>query len=220
MVNLYKLQVRPLLDFSAQSLAYVPYSQTFRPDVLIGFAKKLEHHQTQLLKSLINCPRATSPAVVRLFCGTEPLVCRLEILKLRYYWKILHGPADTLCYRILKYRRERLLHCSKGFAHEVFNICTKYNLMHLWHGIAPKGRLNCRLNPLHYIKRVIISHNLRSDLEEGRTRNCSFSKIYLANPFLYQKKYQIVDPSHWLIAFLRVKAENILLRHNFTLLLT
>ena len=121
-------------------------------------------------------------------------MCRLEILKLRYYWKILHGPADTLCYRILKYRRERLLHCSKGFAHDVFNICIKYNLMHLWHGLAPQGRLNSRLNPLHYIKRVIISHNLRSDLEEGRTRNCSFSKIYLANPFLYQKKYQIVKP--------------------------
>ena len=66
--------------------------------------------------------------------------------------------------------------------------------MHIWHGLAPAGRLNLGFNPQRYIKRVIISQNLSADLDEGRTRNCTFSKIFLANPFLYQKKYQIVEP--------------------------
>ena len=78
-IRLYKLQVRPLLEFCAQALHYGRYSQPSHSD---GFAKTLEHHQTQLLKTLINSPRSTSPSIVRLFCGIEPLTCRLEILKL------------------------------------------------------------------------------------------------------------------------------------------
>ena len=183
-----------MLEFSAQSLLYAPYSQAAQPDVVGCFAQKLEHLQTQILKSLINCPRATSPAIVRLFCGTEPLVCRLEILKLRYFWKMSHGPADALCSLILKYRRDRFLDFNIGFSRTVFNICIKYNLMHIWHGLAPQGSLNRKLNPLHYIKRVITTQNLRADLEDGRTRKSSFSENYLANPFIYQKKYQIVEP--------------------------
>ena len=195
-VKLYKLQVRPLLEFSAQSLSFFPYSQHAHPDVVGRFAKRLEHLQTQLLKSLIHCPRATSPAIARLFCGTEPLACRLEILKLRYFWKMSRSPANALCSSILKYRRDRFLDFNKGFAQEVFNICAKYNIMHIWHGLAPQNSMhrNIKLNPLHFIKQVITSHNLRLDLEDGRARNCSFSKNYLLNPFIYQKEYHIVKP--------------------------
>ena len=150
--------------------------------------------QTQILKTLINCPRSTSPAVVRLFCGTEPLACRLEILKLRYFWRKLNGPADAISTKILKHRRDRFLECSRGFAHDVFNICIKYNTMPTWHGLAPPGKLNRILNPLQYFKRTIISHNLRSDLEEGRNRNNFFSKNFLSNPFRYQKNYHIIQP--------------------------
>ena len=193
-VKLYKLQVRPLLEFSAQSLTYSNYSALDKPDAVGCFAKKLEHLQTQLLKILINCPRSTSPAIARLFCGTEPLVGRLEILKARYFWRLLHGPANAICSRILKYRRERFLDCNRGFARDVFNICIKYDIMHIWHGLAPPGGLNRRINPLQYIKRIIISENLRRDLEDGRTRSCCFSKNFLVNPFCYQKSYQIVPP--------------------------
>ena len=35
---------------------------------------------------------------------------------------------------------------------------------------------------------------MRSDLEKGRARNCSFATVYLANKFLYQKNYHIVEP--------------------------
>ena len=195
-VKMYQLQVRPILEFCAQSLAYSLYSRPAQPNIVACFAQKLEHLQTQILKSLINCPRATSPAIVRLFCGSEPLVCRLEILKLRYFWRVLHGPADTLGSSILKYRRNRPLDFNIGFTQDVFNICVKYDLMNFWNGHAPQNSLNPNrgLNPLHYIKRAITTYNLRKDLEHGRTRNCSYAKIYLLNPFSYQKKYQLVEP--------------------------
>ena len=172
---------------------YALYSHSFSTHDSCYYAKKLEHFQTQVLKNLINCPRSTSPAIVRLFTGTEPLACRLEIMKLRYFWKTLNGPKDALTYRIFTYRKERLLDFSKGFAQDVFNISVKYNAMNLWHGIIP-SRFNRLLNPLQCIKRIIISKNLRSDLENGRTCNSSFATIYLANKFLYQKNYHIVEP--------------------------
>ena len=193
-VHLYKLLVRPILEFSAQSLTYAPYSEPFHQQNAGGFAAKLEHLQTQLLKTLINCPRATSPSNVRLFCGIEPISCRLEILKLRYFLRLLHGPVEALTHKILKYRRDKFLHFNKGFARDVFNICSKYNVMHIWHGQAPLGRLDCKINPLQYIKRFITNQNLRNDLEIGRTRNSCFTSIFLSNVFVYQKKYHIVEP--------------------------
>ena len=51
-VKLYKLQVRPLLEFSAQSLSFIPYSQPAHPDVVGCFAKRLEHLQTQFTYKL------------------------------------------------------------------------------------------------------------------------------------------------------------------------
>ena len=66
--------------------------------------------------------------------------------------------------------------------------------MHIWHGQAPLGRLDCKINPLQYIKRVITTQNLRNDLEIGRTRNSCFTSIFLSNVFVYQKKYHIVEP--------------------------
>ena len=192
-VRLYKLLVRPILEFCAQTLMYALYSHSLSARDSCYYAKKLEHFQTQVLKNLINCPRSTSPAIVRLFTGTEPLACRLEIMKLRYFWKTLHGPKDALTYKILTYRKERLLDFSKGFAQHVFNICIKYNAINLWHGLIP-SKFNRLLNPLQCIKRIIISKNLRSDLENGRASNSSFATIYLANKFLYQKNYHIVEP--------------------------
>ena len=168
-VMLYKLLVRPILEFCAQSLTYALYSQPFRTDEKSYYARKLEHFQTQTLKTLINCPRSTSPAITRLFCGTEPLACRLEILKLRYFWKTLHGPKDALTFKILTYRKERLLEFRLGLAQDIFNITTKYNTINLWHGQVP-SRFNRLLNPLQCIKRTIISKNLCNDLETGRAR--------------------------------------------------
>ena len=80
-VRLYKLLIRPILGYCAQTLTYTRYCQQASPEVSTGFAKKLEQFQTRTLKTLINCQRNTPPAVVRLFCGVELLTYRLEILK-------------------------------------------------------------------------------------------------------------------------------------------
>ena len=114
-------------------------------------------------------------------------------MKLRYFWKTLHGPKDALTFKLLTYRKARLLEFNKGIAQDIFNISIKYNAMNFWHGLAP-SKFNRLLNPLQCIKRTIISKNLRNDLETGRARSCSFTEIYLTNVFLYQKTYQIVEP--------------------------
>ena len=188
-IKLYKLQIRPVLEYCAQALSYDRYSNPSDLEFSTGFSKELEHLQTQTLKALINCPRATSPAILRLFCGVEPLACRLEIQKLRYYWRIIQGLTDAITYKILCYRKDNFLSFNKGLVHETFNICCKYNMLNFWHGISP-----CNLNPMHSIKRKIISHNLRTDLETGRSKACSFTSLFLINPFKYQKKYHLVDP--------------------------
>ena len=188
-IKLYKLLVRPILEFCAQTLSYASYSRPYNPQTLSNFAKKLEHTQTQLLKSLVNSPKPTSPSIVRLFCGVEPIACRTEIMKLRYYWKLLHSPTDTLTHQVLKYRKTNLLAFTRSLAKDAFNICTKYNTIQIWHGLAAGN-----LNPLHSIKKIITSHNLRKDLEVGRTRKCSFANIFLVNIFTYQETYHIVEP--------------------------
>ena len=100
-IKLYKSQVRPILEYGAQSLAYGRYCTLSKPDGPTGFAKDLEHFQTQTLKHLIGCPRNTSPAMVRLFCGVEPITGRLEVLKLRNFWKVLNGHSDSITSKIL-----------------------------------------------------------------------------------------------------------------------
>ena len=130
-IKLYKLVIRPLLEYCAQSLFYGRYSQPLQADTPCEFARDLEHFQTQILKRLINCPQSTSPAIVRLLCGVEPLACRLEILKLGYFWRILNGPENSIAHKVLTHRKNNFLAFNKGFAHEAFNICCKYNVLHL-----------------------------------------------------------------------------------------
>ena len=104
-IRLYKLVIRPVLEYSAQTLTYGRYSQTSLIAEPAGFAKELEHLQTQILKKLINCPRPSSPVIVHLFCGVEPLSCRFEIFKLRYFWKTFRSSDDAITRRLLEYRK-------------------------------------------------------------------------------------------------------------------
>ena len=68
-IRLYITLVRRILEYCAQVLTYTRYSKRSQVEMVTGFAKELEHFQTQTLKKLINCPRNTPPAIVRLFCG-------------------------------------------------------------------------------------------------------------------------------------------------------
>ena len=198
-IKLHKLVIRPLLEYCAQTLSYNRYCNPVRLDATSDYTKELEHCQTQILKALISCPQSTSPSIVRLFCGTEPIACRLDILKLRYYWKVLKSPTDSLAHTILEYRKINFLDFNKGLVHEAFNICCKYNILHYWHGVAPAGfgrnnAVSSIVNPFRRMKATIISHNLGKDLEIGRSRNCSFSLLYLRNVFSYQKDYHLIAP--------------------------
>ena len=184
---MYKLIIRPVLEYCSQTLSYGRYSKPSNLAEPYGFAKELEQIQTEILKNLIDCPRSTSPKIVRLFCGVEPLACRLEMLKLRYFWKIMKGPPDSIPHKVIKYRKDRFLGTNKNFAHEAFNICCKYNVLHLWHGNASRHK-----NPLREIKKAIISQNFRKDLENGRNNKCSFATVFLSNPTEYPKEYNLL----------------------------
>ena len=70
----------------------------------------------------------------------------------------------------------------------MFNICCKYNAINIWQRIVQN-----KLNPLRSIKKIIISADLRKDLEIGRAHSCSFSTMFLSNPFKYQENYHIVE---------------------------
>ena len=54
--------------------------------------------------------------------------------------------------------------------------------------------------------------NLSNDLDKGRTRHCQCSKVYLINPFHYQKKYQLVDIFKKLDAFHERNAQSKFIR--------
>ena len=94
-VHLFKLVVRPTL-YCTLSLSYARYRRPSRPNALGSFAKELESSQIQTLNAIIKCRRSASPAVVRLFRGVKPASSRLEVLKLRYYWRLFHRPPNTI----------------------------------------------------------------------------------------------------------------------------
>ena len=74
-IRLYELLVKHILEICAQTLNYELYRKPYNPQNMSSYADKLEHFQTQTLKTLLNCPRSTCPSIVRLFCGIEPLAC-------------------------------------------------------------------------------------------------------------------------------------------------
>ena len=194
-LKLYTLLVRPILEYGGQVLTYTySYVNSIRGqarglDEITGFVKKLEHFQTQTLKNLLGAPKSCSPAVIRLFAGVVPFSCRLDLLKLRYFWKKCnsHLANSDISSKLLLYRKQFFLATSNGFIHEVFDLCCKYNLMELWHGnLSNLAGMS--------IARKVLTYSLASDLKKGRKFSCLFSDIYLSNVFSYQKSYHLVHP--------------------------
>ena len=187
-IRLYKLLIRPILEYCAQSLCYTKYY--FKSDRLHGsVVQMLENFQTQTLKTLINASRHSPPELIRLLCGVEHLESRFDLL----IWKLTKVVEQNLARYILLYRRKHFFCCNKGFAHEVFSLCCKYDAIHIWHGVLNGPNPLRRINPFRRIKQIVSTKNLLVDLTKGRTRTCPFTQAYLANPFCYQKKYQLVD---------------------------
>ena len=89
-LKLYILLIRPILEYGAQVLIYDHYYlkskivKTATLDRQADFIQQLEKFQTKALKYLLGCPKSTSPKIVRLFSGIEPISSRFDLLKLRY----------------------------------------------------------------------------------------------------------------------------------------
>ena len=176
--------VRPILEYGSQVLSYQNHylKSLSRPpkdlSCLTIFEEKLEQFQTKALKTLIGSPKSASPAIVRLFSGVEPLKSRLDMMKLRYFWMLLHSDDCSIAYSVFKHQREQIFITKNGFIHEVFNF---------WHGKI-QG-----LNPKSYIKNIILAFSLTNDLNMGRKRSFAFTDIFLANTFSQQKSYHLVE---------------------------
>ena len=127
--------------------------------------------------------------IVRLFSGIEPLSSRFDLLKLRYFWRISHGDENNIAFKVYNKRRKNFLSVRKGFIHEVFNLCCKYNVIDFWHGKLPIG-----VDPNHFIKKKVDKYNLSRELEIARKKSYAFADVYLQNKFLYQENFHLIEP--------------------------
>ena len=146
---MYKLLVRPVLEYGAQVLIYRKYflssksKKSYEIVELATHAKKLEHFQTQSLKRLLNCPRYVPPAIVRLFAGVEPLAARLDFLKLRFHWRLMNARRQSTSKIVYDARRKGFLRSNKGFLHEVLKLCCKYNAIDICMEYAGETLIRC-----------------------------------------------------------------------------
>ena len=90
-MKLYKLLIRPILEFGAQ---IVSYSKTH--------LLRLERFQTQALRSLLGLRFNVKASVVRLLSGVESVSARLVLFKLNYFHKIRSLPETSILHSILK----------------------------------------------------------------------------------------------------------------------
>ena len=92
-----------------------------------------------------------------------PIIGRLEMLKLRYFWKLHHTNKDSLAHSIYAYKRKNFLESNVGFVHEVFNLCCKFGRMDIGQGVCPKTR-----NPYTMIKNIVESYYYARNVETAR----------------------------------------------------
>ena len=90
-VKLYKLLIRPILEFGAQ---IVSYSKTH--------LLRLKRFQTQALRSLLGLRFNVKTSVARLLSGVEPVTSRLILFKLNYFHKIRSLPETSILHGIMK----------------------------------------------------------------------------------------------------------------------
>ena len=191
-IRMYMVLIRPILEYAAQTLSFRHYyfkttknenNNYDTPTDTESFVSKLEKLQNKLLKHIIPCPRSTPPALVRLFTGVEPMVARIETLKLRYFWKLSHC-KNSLAAQIYRYKRDNFLETDKGFLHEVFTICCKLDCLDIWHGIcAPKE------NPLIRIKKIVQRYYFKRDMAVARASQCLYVSLHINCRPTHQNHY-------------------------------
>ena len=93
-IKLYKLLVRPIVEYAAPSLTWSE-SQF----------QVYERFQLKALKSLIGLQKCgTSSAAVRLLAGVEPIKARFDYLKMKYFQKLRMMDKDRIVRRIFEHR--------------------------------------------------------------------------------------------------------------------
>ena len=192
-LKMYKVLVRPLLEYGAQVISYKRhYLRSSRAPTSLDkptfFMKDLEHFQTQALKTLLHCPRNVPPSLVRLFTGVEPIASRLDMLKLRYYWRAIHS-QNSLPKIIISHKKKEIFQVNAGFTMDIFNLCCKIDHISFWHGIHRGIE-----NPLNSIKRAITSYYHKKDLPIAISKTCLFTNLYLQGNAEYGKSYTLVKP--------------------------
>ena len=175
-IAMYKTLVRPTLEYAAQALSYKHYYFTERKSVNVeetpDMIKRLERFQNKTLKKLVSSPKNTPPAVVRIITGTMAISARIDILKLRYFWRLMQAGDENIAHVVYKESRQKFLEGSESYIHEIFNTCCKYGSMGIWHGQCPK-----KVNPLARIKRIVEAYHLQRDLGILRRSNCAYSTL-------------------------------------------
>ena len=195
-IRMYKTLVRPILEYAAQVLSYKHYYFAERKCENIkeptDFIKKLENFQNKVLKKLIPCPKNTPPEILRLLTGTMPIEGRLDMLKLRYFWKLHHAKERNEAHQIYKGLREEFLRGKEGYIHEIFNLCCKYGRIDLWHGICPK-----KINPLARIRKIIRPYHLKKDVEAVKNLNCVYRAMMMVKMKKYTFEERLRDPERF-----------------------
>ena len=159
------------------------------------------------MKYLLGCPKSSSPAVLRLLSGVEPISSRIDLLKLRYFWKLFHSDETNIAYRVFEIRKKRFLGTKYGFLHEILNLCCKYNIIGVWN-----GNLGYTMRPKLFLKKAVLAYNFKKDFNVGRLKPCGFADIYLKDTFLDEKSYQLVEPLKKFNFFSSVGARSLIIK--------
>ena len=129
-------------------------------------------------------PKNIPPALLRVLTGTMPIAARIDILKLRYFWKLTLANNDNPAYSLLKYKRNNYHEPKVGFVHEVFKICCKHNCLDVWLGISrPKE------NPMNTIRKVVEHSYLKDDLLKIQTSQCMYVSLLFKMNAKRSEKY-------------------------------
>ena len=178
-IEMYKILVRPILEYAAQVLNYqhnyFKKAETANiSEPIPNMVTRFETFQNKVLKKLIPCPKSTPPALLRILTGTVPFSCRVDMLKLRYFWDCLHTENSKLS-KVICCKRDT---SSKiGYCHSIFNLCCKYNCLNVWLGIL-KSR-NSKINPSNEIRRIVEASCFKLDLKKALESQCLYTTLFI-----------------------------------------
>ena len=158
-VRLYKLLVRPLLEFGAQIIPFAPTQLA-----------KFETFQCKALRSLLGLLKSVKAETVRLLAGVEPIECRFASLKLAYFHRLRTSSKQILQQSLA----DHVLHTLQppvetsteaqhfyeaSFGSLLHKICLKYKLTHEFrmHSDQPRNGFS------NYIKKTLRNFHLALD---------------------------------------------------------